>query len=39
MAACDLAKEWLRYAIDGCWELIVEYEEKFKRVVDGVWKD
>jgi restriction endonuclease S subunit len=23
--------------IDGCRELIVKYEEKIKKVVDGVW--
>jgi type I restriction enzyme M protein len=23
--------------VDGCRELIVNYEEKIKRVVDGVW--
>jgi type I restriction enzyme M protein len=26
-----------RKIIDGCRELIVKYEEKIKRVVDGVW--
>jgi hypothetical protein len=25
--------------IDGCRELIVKYEEKIKRVVDGVWEE
>jgi type I restriction enzyme M protein len=26
-----------RKVIDGCRELIVKYEEKIKKVVDGVW--
>ncbi|MDR1149665.1 MAG: N-6 DNA methylase [Spirochaetaceae bacterium] len=28
-----------RKIIDGCRELIVKYEEKIKKVVDGVWND
>jgi uncharacterized membrane protein len=26
-------------SIDGCRELIVKYEEKIERIVDGVWED
>jgi hypothetical protein len=37
MTARNLAKEWLRYAIDGYRELSVEYEEKVKKIVDRVW--
>jgi hypothetical protein len=34
MTPHDLAKEWLRYAIDGYRELSVEYEKKNKRIMN-----